>query len=240
MRELEFQVSHHGGADRVRQKKKDIDEIRREAATATAVQATAGCKKRRYTPRRKLFFNRVIYGRATIYRVTMPTDDCSVFTVARKKKYIPKEEFSHVLLFATSFRTQRPRRFWIFFFLSAFIKSASLPLRYDFFWCEKNTGGTKGNEGAAWDNGPRVRRQRANHAFNFYGIFGLKRQARKRAMYTERTEFSFCGIFIRIVKSLWLAAGAERGQKKKKKKTTEKLSSETCRASIGPRLQSSS
>jgi len=158
----------------------------------------------------------VIYDRATIYRVTMPTDDCFRFLWLLQKKKIPKEDFSRT--FFCSYRLATiflyARRFA--FFSKLFIKSASLPLKFDFFLQkkkgkERNSGCTKGNEGAAWDNGSLVLPTTANHAFNFYGIFGLKRQAHARAPhYVYRAEFSFCGIFIRTVKSLWLADGREK------------------------------
>lgn len=139
-----------------------------------------------------------------------------VFTVAAKKKEEKslKEDFSRILLFIPLGHIFLYAQHFEFF-SKLFIKSASLPLRFDFFWCKKrgegNSGCTKGNEGAAWDNGSPVLPTTANHAFNFYGIFGLKRQARARAHYVHRrAEFSFCGIFIRTVKSLWLADGREK------------------------------
>jgi len=43
-------------------------------------------------------------------------------------------------------------------------------------------------------------------AFNFYGIFGLKRQTCARYVHQPCAGFSLCGTFIRTVKSLRLAA----------------------------------
>lgn len=49
-----------------------------------------------------LFFNRMIYDRATIYRIAAPTDDCFVFTIVGKKKNIPKEDVSHISFVRTA------------------------------------------------------------------------------------------------------------------------------------------
>lgn len=125
-------------------KRKRISTRQRETAAAAA-EATVGRKKRRYIPRGILFFNRVIYDRATIYRVTMPTDDCSVFTVAEKKNtHTSRKKTSriffcsyrspHIFLYATT------TMFKIFFFITLFVKSASLPLRFDFFLAKKKKG----------------------------------------------------------------------------------------------------
>lgn len=84
-----------------------------------------------------------------------------------------------------SFFTQRPRRFEFFFFITLFIKSASLPLRFDFFLAKKKRETLKARKETREPRGTMVPGTTANHAFNFYGIFGLKRQA--YAHYVYRT-----------------------------------------------------
>jgi len=59
-------------------------------------------------------------------------------------------------------------------------------------------------------------------AFNFYGIFGLKRQTCARYVHQPCAGFSLCGTFIRTVKSLRLAADRRKWQKKEKRKGKKK------------------
>lgn len=148
-----------------------------------------GRKKRGYTPRRILFFNRVIYDRATIYSVTMPTDDCFVFTVVEKKKFRKKTS-------RASFCSYRLPHLSIhsdhdvlkFFFSQRCSSSSSSPPRLHFLGVKKRRNARKETTEPRGTIVPDISTT-LNCAFNFYGIFGLKRQVcvRTRAMYIHET-----------------------------------------------------
>lgn len=97
-----------------------------------------------------LFFNRMIYGRATIYRIAASTDDCFVFTVVEKKKKKKHSERGRFARFFCSYRfillhlslriDHVLKKKKNFFFLLLFIKTAFLWLRFDFFFCCKEKG----------------------------------------------------------------------------------------------------